>query len=60
MCIRDRYRRNQVIELDEFRATMASYRDPLGEVKSSLDIENKTDRIAKPVSYTHLCRALTI
>ena len=36
-----------MIELDEFRATMASYRDPLGEVKSSLDIENKTDRIAK-------------
>ena len=36
-----------MIELDEFRATMASYRDPLGEVKSSLDIENKTDRIAR-------------
>ena len=36
-----------MIELDEFRATMASYRGPLEEVKSSLDIENKTDRIAK-------------
>ena len=36
-----------MIELDEFRAAMASYREPLEEVKSSLDIENKTDRIAK-------------
>lgn len=36
-----------MIEIDEFRAAMASYREPLEEVKSSLDIENKTDRIAK-------------
>ena len=36
-----------MIELDEFRAAMASYREPLEEVMSSLDIENKTDRIAK-------------
>ena len=36
-----------MIELDEYRATMTSYREPLEEVKSSLDIENKTDRIAK-------------
>ena len=36
-----------MIEIDEFRAAMASYKEPLEEVKSSLDIENKTDRIAK-------------
>lgn len=36
-----------MIEIDEFKAVLATYRQPLEEVKSSLDIENRIDRIAK-------------
>lgn len=36
-----------MIELDEYKMTLNSYREPLSEVRSSLDIENKIDRIAK-------------
>ena len=32
-----------MIEIAEFRAAMASYREPLEEVKSYLDIENKIE-----------------
>lgn len=32
-----------MIEIAEFRAAMASYREPLEEIKSSIDIENKTE-----------------
>lgn len=39
-----------MIELDEYKVVLSSYRQPLAEVRASLDIENKIDKIAK-LSY---------
>jgi peptide chain release factor 2 len=36
-----------VIEIDEFRSVLSGYRQPLAEVKDSLDIDSKIDKIAK-------------